>query len=368
MSTVSEKATADLSPSAAMIHLMMGLWVSRAIYVTAKQGIADLLKNNSKTVEELAEATDTDAASLYRVMRAMASVGIFVENDRSQFSLTPLGETLRSDVSGSLRAWVLMQSGEENYQAWGHLMHSVQTGEPAFGHVFGMGQWQYRAQNPEAAKVFDEAMASLTRMSTAAVLSSYSFSRFSKIVDVGGGNGSLLAAILKATPATKGVLFDLPHVTEKAKRQLANAGVAERCEVIAGDAFISVPEGGDAYILSRVIHDWDDARATAILKNCRRAIVGNAKLLLLENVVGPVNAPDIAKFLDLTMLVVAGGRERNEIEYRTLLEASGFTLTNHSDTIRAGSERNRVCARWRSLVAPPKTISRTLKNASDTFN
>ncbi|TAJ83572.1 methyltransferase [bacterium] len=309
-----------------MIRLITGFWVSRAIYIAAKLGIADLLKEESRKMGELAKATGSHGPSLYRVLRTLASVGIFAEDEQGRFALTPLGATLRTDVSGSLRAWVNVQLGEEHYRAWGDPMHTVQTGESAFDHVFGMGVWQYRAQNPEHAKIFDEAMANLTGMYNTAVLSSYPFSRFDKVVDVGGGDGGLLIAILEANPRVNGVLFDLPHVAEKAKKRITNAGLAERCQVVAGDAFSSVPDGGDAYILSRVIHDWDDARSIAILKNCHRAIVATGRLLLVEGVVRSGNEPDISKFFDLNMMVLSGGRERTAAEYQALLEAAGFTL------------------------------------------
>ena len=205
-------------------------------------------------------------------------------------------------------------------------MHSVQTGETTFDHVFGTGVWQYRALHPEHAKLFDEAMANLTGINNTAVLSSYPLSRFEKIVDVGGGDGGLLIEILEANPSVKGVLFDLPHVAEKAKKRITDAGLEGRCQVVAGDAFASVPDGADAYILSRVIHDWDDARSIAILRNCNRAIVETGRLLLVEGVVRSGNEPDISKFFDLNMMVLNGGRERTAAEYQALLEAAGFTL------------------------------------------
>jgi ubiquinone/menaquinone biosynthesis C-methylase UbiE len=192
--------------------------------------------------------------------------------------------------------------------------------------VFGMDVWQYRAQNPEHAKIFDEAMANLTGTYNTAVRSSYPFSRLHKIIDVGGGDGGLLISILEANPSAKGVLFDLPHVAEKAKQRIAKAGLARRCQVIAGNLFSSVPDGGDAYILSRVIHDWDDARSIAILKNCRRAMGTTGRLLLIEGVVRSGNEPDITKFFDLNMMVLSGGRERTEAEYQALVEAAGFAV------------------------------------------
>jgi hypothetical protein len=316
----------DTPPSLAMIRLITGFWVSRAIYIAAKLGVADLLKDESKKIGELAKATGSHGPSLYRVLRTLASVGIFAEDEQGRFAMTPLGATLQTDGPGSLRAWVNVQLGEEHYRAWGDPMHSVRTGESAFEHVFGMGVWQYRAQNTAHAKIFYEAMANLTGMYNAAVLSSYSFSKFDTIVDVGGGDGGLLIAILDANPSVKGVLFDLPHVAEKATNRITSAGLAGRCRVVAGDAFSSVPDGGDAYILSRVIHDWDDARSIALLKNCRRAMAATGRLLLVEGVVRSGNEPDISKCFDLNMMVLAGGRERTAAEYHALLEAAGFAL------------------------------------------
>jgi hypothetical protein len=309
-----------------MIRLIMSFCVLRAIYVAAKLGIADLLKDESKAIGELARATGSHGPSLYRVLRALASVGIFAEEEQGRFALTPLGATLRTDAPGSLRAWVNLQLGEENYRAWGEAMHSVQTGEIAFDHVFGIGAWPYRAQHPEYRNLFDEAMANVTGMFNKTVVSSYPFPNFEKIVDVGGGDGGLLVEILEANPTVKGVLFDLPQVAEKAKQRISNAGLAGRCEVIAGDAFASVPDGGDAYILSRVIHDWDDARSIAILRNCNRAIVETGRLLLVEGVIRSGNEPDITKLIDLNMMVLNGGRERTGADYQTLLEAAGFTM------------------------------------------
>jgi ubiquinone/menaquinone biosynthesis C-methylase UbiE len=316
----------DPPPSLAMIQLITSFWVLRAIYIAAKLGIADLLKDESKTIGELAEATGSHLPSLYRLLRALASVGIFAEEKQGRFAMTPLGATLQTDVSGSLRAWVNVQLGEEHYRAWGDPMQTVQTGESAFHNVFGMGVWEYRARNPEHAKLFDKAMANLTGMYNTAVLSSYPFSRFEKIVDVGGGHGGLLIAILDANPGVKGVLFDIPPVAEKARQRMTNAGLAERCQVVGGDVFSSVPDGGDAYILSRVIHDWDDAHSIAILKNCHRAMVSTGRLLLIEGVIRPGNEPDITKLFDLNMMMLSGGRERTAAEYQTLVEAAGFAM------------------------------------------
>jgi O-methyltransferase domain/Dimerisation domain len=331
MSEDHQTASADIPPSVAMLRMIAGFRVSRAIFIAAKLGLADLLKDGPKTSEALAEVTKTHAPSLYRVMRALASVGIFAEDQQGRFALTPSAATLQSDVPGSLRGWAILVLGDEDYQAWGDLMHTVRTGKTAFNHVFGMGIFQYESQHAEHAKIFDAAMANLVGVYNSAVLADYPFSTINRLVDIGGGDGSLIVAILRANPTMTGVLFDLPHVTEKAKQRIAEAGLESRCEIVSGDAFASLPGGGDAYLLSRVINSFDNQRAIAILQNCRRVITQSSKLLLVERVLpdrvehsivaqGPVLS-------DLNMMVISGGRERTGAEHRALLEAAGFILT-----------------------------------------
>jgi O-methyltransferase domain/Dimerisation domain len=331
MTTQDERATAELSPSAAMLQIITDFRVSRATYVAAKLGIPDLLKDGPKSGEELARLTDTHAPSLYRIMRALASAKIFGQDEQGRFTLTPVAATLRSDVPNSLRALAIANLGEERYRAWGGLMHSVRTGEIAFNQVFGMGLWEYYAQHPEQAKLFDESMANLIAATNAAVLASYPFSTIDKLVDVTGGNGSFIVSALHANPGMKGVVFDLPHVAEQARKRIADAGLAERCEIIGGDIFASVAEGGTAYILSQVIHDWDDDRTIAIFKNCRRAMKDKAKLLLVERIL-PARAEQSvalqrAFMLDVHMMAMTGGRERTEAEYHALLDAAGLRVT-----------------------------------------
>jgi hypothetical protein len=316
-----------MPPQLAILQMATGYWVSRSIYVAAKLGIADLLKDSPKSCDELATATGTNAPSLYRVLRALASLGVFAETQPNHFTLTPLATCLQSDVPNSFRAYVIMQN-EEHYQAWGELMHSVQTGGSSFEHIYGMNLFDYYAQNPEPAKIFDESMTNLSVIHSAAITASYDFSSIQTLVDVGGGEGLLIASILKSNPTLKGVVFDRPHVIERAKRFLEAEGVLERCQLAAGDFFESVPEGGDAYILKYIIHDWDDERAIAILKQCHKVMPDNGKLLVAEQVIPPGNEPFSGKFLDLTMLVITdGGRERTEGEYRALFEKAGFKLT-----------------------------------------
>ncbi|MGH9834356.1 MAG: methyltransferase [Blastocatellia bacterium] len=314
-------------PHIVMLQMITGFWVSRTIYVAAKLGLADLVKDGPKTANDLAELIGTHAPSLYRVLRALASVGIFVEDNQKRFANTPLSNTLRSDVPGSLRAMAMVELGQEHFPAWGNLMHSVKTGEIAFDNLFKQNAWEYYAQNPEDASNFNQAMKGLTEMVNAAVLAAYDFPGVNKLIDIAGGTGRLISAILKAHPQMRGVLFDLPHVIAEAGPLLEAAGVSDRCETTTGDFFKSVTEGGDAYIMKWIIHDWDDEKSTAILKNIHRAMNPDGKLLIVEMVVPEGNQPDLSKFMDLNMLVMTGGRERTEAEFQSLLAGAGFKLT-----------------------------------------
>ena len=326
--TITEDEPAPTPAALAMLQLIGGFYVSRALFVTAKLGIADLLRYGPKDSEELAEATATHAPSLKRMLRALASVGVLAEDEQERFSLTPLGHMLETDRPGSLGDFAILALGEESYWAWGNLMHAIRTGETAFDHIYDMGVWDYLGQHPQYAQTFDRAMSNLVGVYHSAVLAAYPFASFTKIVDVGGGDGSLLIALLKATPNLRGMVFDLPHVADTARQRLARAGLAARCEVVAGDMFASVPRGGDAYLLSGVIHDWDDGRAATILENCRRAMQPPGKLLILEPVLPakPNASPKAhgALLSDLNMLAMTGGRERTAAEYHALLRHSGF--------------------------------------------
>jgi len=314
-------------PQLAMLQMITGFWVSRAIYVAAKLGLADLVKDSPKTAAELARLTGTHSPSLYRALRALASMGVFTDDGQGRFAQTPLSETLRSDAPGSLRAMAIAELGQEHFPAWGNLMHSVKTGEIAFDNLFKQNVWEYYTRNPEDASNFNESMRGLTELVNLAVLEAYDFSGVDKLVDIAGGTGGLISSILAAHPRMRGVLFDLPHVLAEAGPLLDAAGVRDRCETSTGDFFRSVPDGGDAYVMKWIIHDWDDEKSTAILKNIHRAMNKNGKLLLIEMVVPEGNQPDLSKFLDLDMMVMTGGRERTEAEFNSLLAASGFELT-----------------------------------------
>ncbi len=315
------------SPAVRLQHLIAGNWVSQAIAVAADLGIADLLADGPKASSELARATGAHPRALYRLLRALAGVGVFTEVEPERFGLTPMAELLRADAPNSLRGMALYLCGEEYWRVWGQLGYSVRTGQPAFEHVHGVGPWEYRTQHPETNAAFNAFMTSLVTQVASAVADAYDFSGLSTVVDVGGSHGALLVAILRAHPALRGVLFDLPHVADGAKGRLEAAGLLDRCEVIGGDMFDGVPEGGDAYILSRVIHDWGDERSVAILTNCRRAMRPAGRLLLVEEVIPPGDTPSYGKLSDLNMLVSPGGQERTEAEYGALYEAAGFALT-----------------------------------------
>jgi len=308
-----------------MIQYITGFWMSRAVYIAAKLGIPDLLQSGPKTAEELAQATGTHAPSLYRIMRALTSTGLFQrENDR--FALTPLSETLITNAPGSVRWFIISELGQEHYPAWGNLMHSAKTGEIAFDNAFGKDIWKYFADNPEDAAVFNDSMSGMTAAANEAITSVYDFSRFNKVIDIGGGHGGLITSILKKNPQATGVLFDAPGVIQGAGPKLESAGVADRCEAVAGDFFKEVPEGGDAYIMKWIIHDWEDQKAITILKNCRKHMQPNGRLIIVDCVVPDNDAPDFSKTFDLNMLVMTGGKERTEAEFAQLLEAAGFKL------------------------------------------
>ncbi len=322
-----QSAPATTPPPIAMLQMITSFWVTRTIYVAAKLGLADLVKDQPKTAAELAGQIGAHAPSLYRVLRALASVGIFVEDEQGRFAQTPLSETLRSDVIGSLRAFAMVELGQEHFPAWGNVMHSVQTGEIAFDNLYKQNVWEYYAQNPEDAANFNVSMTGVSGMVTQAALASYDFSGINKIVDIAGGVGFLISAILQAYPQMRGTLFDLPHVIAEAGPLLDEAGVRDRCELATGDFFQAVPEGGDAYVMKWIIHDWDDEKSTIILKNIHRAMNENGRLLLVETVVPAGNQPDLSKFLDLNMMVMTGGRERTEAEFSALFDDAGFKLT-----------------------------------------
>ena len=316
----------EASPHQQLDRMITGYWLSQAIYAAAKFSVADHLKHGPRSVEELAEATSTNADALYRLLRALASVGIFAEGESRQFSLTPLAEPLQSDVPGSKRALALM-SGDEQFRAWAEIETSIQTGNTAFEKVFGKPIFEYLGEHPEKARIFDAAMVGIHGRESGAVLDAYDFSGIGVVADIGGGNGSQIIGILQKHTEMKGILFDLPHVIERAKDRIESAGLSGRCELVEGSFFDAVPQGADAYLMRHIIHDWDDEKSLTILQNCHKAMSRDSKLLVVESVIPRGNEPFGGKFLDLVMLLIPGGKERTEDEYRTLLGNAGFELT-----------------------------------------
>ena len=308
-------------------RLIGGYRVSRAIAVVVGLGIPDLLAGGPRAVDDLAQTTETHAGALYRVLRLLAGMDLFEETAPRQFRLTPLGHGLRRDVPGSMGAMALMHLDSAKWRSWDDLLYSVRTGEIAFPHVHGVEIFDYLRQHPEAAEVFQQAMTANTARSGAAITQVYDFSGVERIIDVGGGHGLFLATILQAYPALHGVLFDQPEVVAGASTILAAAGVADRCEIVGGDFFAEVPQGGDIYLLRQIIHDWDDERATLILANCRRAMPSTGKVLVVEGVISEDYQQSLPVLqLDLEMLVNYGGLQRTEEEYRALFAAAGLQL------------------------------------------
>jgi O-methyltransferase/methyltransferase family protein len=304
-------------------QLINGYQVSQAIHVAATLGIPDLVANGPRQVGDLATASGSDERSLYRLLRALASIGIFHEEDGRRFSSTALSELLGDGAADSLYGWATFTGRPSSWQAWGSLLHSVRTGDNAFRSVHGVDVWEHRARDPAERAVFDRAMTDVTRGINRSLLDAYDFGRFSTVVDVGGGRGALLAALLEAYPTMHGVLFDQPDVVEGVAAELA-PDVGERLEIVGGSFFDHVPESGDAYLLKAIIHDWEDPEALSILEICRRAARPGAAVLVVERELGSPNADPMAKFGDLNMLVNPGGCERTTAEFASLLESAGF--------------------------------------------
>lgn len=299
-------------------------WISQAIYVAAKLGIADLLKDGPLKCSQIAAIVGTDVRSLFRLMRALSSLGIFAQTSNEYFALLLLGENLRADIPGSLKP-IIITLGEIHYQACGALLHAVQAGSPAFDQVFGVGLFEYLDQNTGVANSFNEGMASLAGMLAYAVVLAYDFQRVASIVDVGGGNGRFLEKILEIYPEIQGTVFDCAPTIDRT-RELAGEK-SRRCWYVAGDFFASVPQGRDLYFLCGVVHDWDDDRAGTILRNCRQAMPASGRVLLLETVIPEDDSMHFGKILDLNMLAMSSGRERTRAEFCTLLSAAGLRMS-----------------------------------------
>jgi O-methyltransferase len=315
----------DLPPASAQIlQLAASRFLAKPLYVAAHLGVADFLASGPQTVEELARCTGTHAPSLYRVLRCLASVGIFRETDCRAFDLTPAAQMLVSG-EGSLRPMVLWMGDPRVDHVWESFLWTVQTGRPAVEKAHGTSAFGWLNKDPDLEEVFNDAMSSNASVRYAAVVDTYDFSGIRRLVDVGGGHGALMTRILKANPALRGAVFDLPSVIEGTTRRLLEWGVADRCEAIGDDMFREVPQA-DAHIMSSVLHDWDDEHCGVILRNCHQAATPQARLLIVEIVATAANEPSFAKLLDMQMLALSGGRERTEQEYGELLHDAGYHL------------------------------------------
>jgi hypothetical protein len=320
-----------------LMGIARGYQRSQALAVVAELGIADLLRDGPRSADDLAAATGTDPRSLYRLLRALASIGVFEEGVHGGFALTAMGELLRRDHPQSIDPAVRLFCADYQWRAWGSLGHSVRTGGNALVHTLGMDVWEHRRRHPDDGALFDSAMRTMADAYAEGILAAYDFGRHRVIADIGGGTGSLLAAVLRAHPAVRGILAEQPRVLLDAPAVLRSAGVADRVSLVECDFFVEVPRGADAYLLLRVLHDWLDEDAIRILRRVREAMEPSARLLIIDGVIGPPNEDPMTKFLDLMMLVSAGGRERTADEWSSLLAESGFRL---EDVIPAGPGRS----------------------------
>jgi len=325
-------ASHDVPPPAAMMGLITGYWVSQAVGVVAQLGVADHLVAGPRNGVELARAVGADPQALSRVLRLLASIGVFAESSPGDYELTPLGETLSTDAPSSVRNFAITETAPGHWLPWGRLLESVRTGQPMARAALGMELFEWYAHDPEEAGFFNAAMGDLSALAASELVRVYDVSAVRVVADVGGAHGVLLAAVLRANPDARGILFDLPHVVETAEEVIAAEGLTARCELVSGDFFEDVPTGADLHVLKQIVHDWDDERAERLLTNCHRALAPGGTLLLVEMVIPLDNAPSPAQAMDLNMLVLLGGRERTAEEFRRLLEAAGFRLKRVTPT------------------------------------
>jgi hypothetical protein len=307
-------------------QLILGFRTTQLLYVAARLGLADRLDSGPQTAQQLAPQVGAAPRALHRLLRALAGLGIFAETDGGAFTLTPAARLLQTEAPGSLRGLALLYGADWLWRAYGDLLHSVRTGAPAFAHIHGQSFYDYLQEHPAAGAVFQSAMNGYSAQEAAAILAAYDFAAARSVIDVGGGQGGLVAALLQAHPHLAGVVLDLSPAIAGAKPVLAAAGLGARATCVAGDFFTAVPKGGDLYLLKSVLHNWDDSDVVAILRNCRQAMADRARLLVIERVVPEDNGPSEAKLFDINMLVTVGGQERTEAEYRTLLDLAGLTL------------------------------------------
>ena len=317
-----------LSPSEVMRNLTIGYWVARLVHVAAKLKLADFMKKGPRTIEDLAAAAGVQPQPLSRILRALASVGVFAETKNGRFTLTPLAATLQTGVPASMHAWALMINENWGWDAWKELLHGIKTGEVPFFKAHGVPLFEYFEQHTEDLQVFGESMTSISTTENPTIPAAYTFSRIKTLVDIGGGHGSLLATILKANPKLKGILYDQPSVIARAEQDqhVTAKGIAKRCRLETGNFFEAVPKGGDAYIMKYILHDWNDDACVKILTNCRDAMNEKGKVLVVDNVIAPGNDPSWGKLLDIQMLII-GGRERTKKEFASIFAAAGLKLT-----------------------------------------
>jgi hypothetical protein len=320
-------ASASMPPHVQLIQMGVAIWQARAVYAAAELGLADQLASGARTAEALARATGTHAPSLYRLLRALASCGIVTETAGGSFATTPFGDALRDGAPGAARATILTIAGSWQWKAWDNFLHALRTGESGVKAAFGKNLFDFLAGEPVHSARFNEAMVGMHGAVAPAVVAAYDFSRFASIVDVGGGKGALLAAILKAHAKLRGILFDLPETGNDARDYLAGASLSTRCDFVAGDFFAAIPAGHDAYVLAHVLHDWTDAQSMSILGKCREAIPAHGRLLIVEAVLPDGDAPHHGKLMDLLMLTVTGGVERSADQFDEMLKSTGFSLT-----------------------------------------
>lgn len=315
------------------LAMASGAWVTASLYTATVLGIADLLAAGPRSAEDLAGASQANADALRRLLRMLAAHGVFAEREDGRFEQTELSTLLRGDAPGNLRAMVLMYGTDVWWTPWGQMLHTIRTGETAFSKVHGAELFEYMKRDGDFAATFNRAMTGGSARLADEIVAAYDFSRFGTIVDVGGGQGLLLSAILKAAPAARGVLADMPHVIETARALVAERGVADRCKLVGGSFFDAVPAGGDAYVMKWILHDWNDDDATRILRTVRTAIPPTGRLIAFDRVLPErITAGDPfdqgATLMDLNMLVNVTGRERTAAEFRRLFAAGGFTLTS----------------------------------------
>jgi hypothetical protein len=323
---MSDHTTAP-DPTQHIFQLATGYVISTALQLAVQVGVADHLAAGPRTAQHLAAATGTNEDALYRVLRALASVGVFDEVEPRRFALTPAADILRKDSSRSVHDLVLFIADPLHLRVYADAIESLRTGKPAAETTLGKSVFEWFAEHPEYSSTFNNAMTNMSAALIPAVLEAYDFGDIGVLVDVAGGHGQVLTSILRKFPAMRGILMDLDHVIAGAKPKIEAAGVADRCQAVAGDFFKAVPSGGDAYVMKHIIHDWDDERAAQILRAIHTAMGSkHGKVILLEGVLAPGNEPGLGKIMDLEMLLLPGGRERSADEFRSLFDRAGFDL------------------------------------------